>query len=176
LIWGYGKVGREIAKRLKLFRCTIYGINRSGIGDGNVDKIYTPNELNKILHLVDYIILTLPLTKETREIVNRKTLSLMKKDAVLINIGRGPLINEKDLYQHLVDNPEFIVALDVWWRYPKRRGSIYRFKYPFYKLDNIIMSPHVAGYWEDYKKKLLKQAIKNVLRYLRGREPLPLRI
>jgi phosphoglycerate dehydrogenase-like enzyme len=172
LIWGYGSIGREIAKRLKPFKCMIYGVNRSGKADEYVEYVYTPDEIGNILPKMNYIILALPLTKETRGIVNKNILSLMRKDAVLVNIGRGGLIVEEDLYSHLVENPEFTAAIDVWWRYPKKRGEKYEFKYPFYKLSNIIMTPHVAGYWKKFRRKLLQHALENVLRFLRGGKPL----
>jgi len=171
LIWGYGSIGREIAKRLKPFNCMVYGVNRSGEIDEYIQNVFRPNEVERILPEMDYIILTLPLTKETRGIIDKKILSLMKSNAVLINIGRGDLIKEEDLYHHLLENPEFTVAIDVWWRYPKKRGEKYEFKYPFYKLNNIVMTPHVAGYWKNFRKKLLSYAVENVIRFLKNEEP-----
>lgn len=172
LIWGYGNIGREIAIRLRPFKPNLYGVNRRGVGDDNIDFIYPADNVDSLLPLMDYIILTLPLTKYTRGIVDKKRLSLMKKDATLINVGRGDLIKEGDLYYHLLENPEFTAVIDVWWRYPKKRGEKYEFKYPFYKLDNIIMTPHVAGYWDNFRDKLIKTAIENILRFLKGERPL----
>ena len=82
----------------------------------------------------------------------------MKKDALLVNISRGKIIAEKDLYEHLKENPEFTAAIDVWWHY----GKEFRQNYPFEALSNIILSPHCAGTYEGWFEEMVKGAAERV--------------
>src|SRR2546425_7305838 len=93
----------------------------------------------------------------------------MKRDAVLINIARGKLIRERDLYEHLKANPSFVAALDVWWVYP--RGDGRPFTEPFHELPNVVMTPHVAWAIPEQSGWSLKAALENVARFLRGEPP-----
>lgn len=171
MILGYGNIGREVAKRLRPFKPRkIIGVNRRGVGDDFVDEVIRPDRVYEVIKNVDILISTLPLTKETRDFINKELLERMKKDAILVNVGRGPIIDEKALYEHLKENPEFTAALDVWWRYPSRRGEKTFQNLPFHKLENIVMTPHMAGAWKGFRRKLLSHALENVLRYLRGED------
>ncbi len=171
MILGYGKIGREVAKRLRPFKPKkIIGVNRRGFKDDYIDEVIKPNMLDKVIGEVDILISALPLTKDTRGFINKNLLDKMKKDAILVNVGRGPVIDEEALYKHLRENPEFTAALDVWWRYPSRRGEETFQNYPFHELENIVMTPHMAGAWKGFRRKLLSHALENVLRYLRGEE------
>jgi len=141
-IVGYGGIGKETAKIAKAFGMKVIGINTSGkTNDQNVDEIYPINNLDYLLKNSNIVILSLPLTKETENIINYQKLSLMKKNAILINVGRGQLINERDLYYFLKDNPDFKVALDVWWQEPAL-GQEFKINYPFFDLPNFLGSPH----------------------------------
>jgi len=169
MILGYGKIGREVAKRLRPFRPKkIIGVNRRGFRDEYIDEVIKPSKIYDIIGEVDILISTLPLNKETWRLINKGFLERMKRNAILVNVGRGPVIDEKALYTHLKENPEFKAAIDVWWRYPSKRGEETYQNLPFHKLDNIIMTPHMAGAWEGFRRKLLSHALENVLKYLEG--------
>src|SRR3989304_7590889 len=90
-------------------------------------------------------------------------LGLMKPDAVLINIARGKLIRERDLYEHLKANPGFVAALDVWWLYPKGEGG--PFTEPFHGLSNVVMTPHVAWAVPGQSARPHEAALENVARW-----------
>ena len=168
-IIGYGKIGREIAKIAKLFNMRVLAIKRKRIIDELADFIGTPEDLDFVLKESDIVVLSLPLTKETRGLITREKLKIMKKNAILVNISRGPVIVEKDLYEHLKENPEFIAALDVWWNYPKGEKCFQN--YPFHELDNVIMTPHIAGFARDYLENWYRYAIENIKRFLEGKMP-----
>ena len=171
MILGYGKIGREVAKRLRPFKPKkIIGVNRRGFRDDYVDEVVKPDRIYDVIKEVDILISTLPLTKETRGLINKELLKKMKRDAILVNVGRGPVIDEDALYHHLKENPEFTAALDVWWRYPSKRGEETFQNNPFHELENIIMTPHMAGAWKGFRRKLLSHALENVLRYLKGED------
>lgn len=175
-IIGYGNVGRQIGKLAKALGLRVKVINRTPISEKNVEYIGKLDMLDRLLAESDIVIIALPLTKETKHIIDKRKLEIMKKNAILINISRGPIIVEKDLYEHLRENPNFIAALDVWWTYPTRiklyfEGSKCFQKYPFHTLENVIMTPHIAGFSKDYMKTWYNYAIDNILRYIRGEKP-----
>lgn len=169
MILGYGRIGREIAKRLRVFKPKkLIGVNRRGYRDEYIDEVIEPGKIRDVIGSVDILISTLPLTKDTKDFIDRDILSRMKKDGILVNVGRGPVIVEKDLYLHLKKNQGFTAAIDVWWRYPSRRGEETYQDTPLHKLENIIMTPHMAGGWSGFRRKLLDHALDNVQRYLKG--------
>jgi len=169
MILGYGNIGREIAKRLRAFKPRkLIGVNRRGYKDEYIDDVIKPDKIRDVIGSVDILISTLPLTKETKDFIDKDILSRMKKNAVLVNVGRGPVIIEEDLYRHLEENQGFTAAIDVWWRYPSKKGEETYQETPLHKLDNIIMTPHMAGGWSGFRRKLLDYALDNVKRYLKG--------
>ncbi len=168
LILGYGNIGRELTRILRKFNVKIVGVNRTGRGKILDEEVVKIDYLYEYLPLADVVFVTLPLTKYTKGFINKEFLKRMKKDGVLINVGRGEVINQYDLYIHLKDNPSFIAALDVWWRYPSKRNVDTFQDYPFHKLDNVIMTPHVAGTWPGFRLKLIRYAVENIVRYLKG--------
>ena len=170
-IIGFGHIGKEIAKRAKAFGMKIFAINRSGKTDFDVDFIGDISKLDYVLGSCDYIILALPLTKKTRGLIDKDKLKKMKRNAILINVGRGAVIKEEDLYYHLIENPNFIAALDVWWHYPKKGDNKAFQKYPFHKLKNIIMTPHIAGFSKELREDIIKNALFNIIRFIKGEKP-----
>ncbi|MEO0208094.1 MAG: 2-hydroxyacid dehydrogenase [candidate division WOR-3 bacterium] len=166
-ILGFGGIGKEVARVLKPFDVRILAINRSGKTDFPVDFIGTLKDLDYILRESDILVISLPLTKHTYNLITSRELSLMKSDAILINVARAHIVNERDLYEHLVKNPNFQAGFDVWWREPFG-GEEFKLNYPFFDLENFLGSPHnsniVPGMFED----ALKMATENVLRFIKG--------
>ena len=131
---------------------------------GNLD------DLVRVAPLADVLVIALPLTKETEGCVDRTVLGAMKADAILVNIARGKIVDEDDLYEHLKAHPDFRAALDVWWTYP--RGKSGRpFHRPFHELPNVVMTPHIAFAIPDQKARAMEAALENVERFLRGTKP-----
>ncbi len=129
-IAGTGSIGTEIAKRVKAFGCDTVGLNTSGGRRSYFDQCYPTEKLYDFLEQSDIVVLTLPLTKETNHLIDRKALSVMKEEAVLVNVSRGAVINEWDLLHHLGQGHLLGAALDVFeeeplpphhdlWRHPK---------------------------------------------------------
>ena len=160
LIIGFGHIGQELGMMLSCLGVRVSAINRSGRyeGDVKVERVGTLKNLDDMLKDADIVIITLPLNPETRELIDRKRLNLMKKDALLVNISRGKIIVEKDLYEHLKDNPEFTAAIDVWWHY----GKEFKQEYPFDSLHNIILSPHCAGTYDGWFEEMVRGAGERV--------------
>lgn len=162
IIFGYGGIGQAAANLLKTVGVSIFAINRSGETDEDVDFIGEPDELDAILPRADGLVLSAPLTKETKGIIDREKLAKMPDDGILINVARGKLIDQKDLYQHLHENSDFRAGLDAWWDEPLYDGQ-FQTQYPFLELPNVIGSPHnaaqIPGIWEHS----IQRALDNVV-------------
>ena len=117
------------------------------------------------------IVLSTPLTKTTRGMIGARELGLMKPEAVLINVGRGPLIDEDALYEHMQNNPDFKFGSDVWWEEPAAKQASFSLKHPFFDSDNVLGTPHNADLVKGMLQEATSQALGNVARYLKG-EPL----
>ena len=171
VILGTGNIGKELSKMLRCLSVRVIGVNRSGKNPENLfHEIYTVDELKKALAMGDFCIIALPLTPETENLIGEEELSAMKKNAILVNVGRGKIINEEALYNHLLENKNFIAAIDVWWKYPKE-GEKFQQNCDFSSLDNVIMTPHCAGVYENYEIDLLKHALENIKHILEGKTP-----
>jgi glycerate dehydrogenase len=168
-IIGFGGNGKEIAKTMQAMGMQIYGINRSGKTDLPVDFIGTVEDLPEVLKDSDVVVATTPLTCETRDLIAEKELGWMKKDAILINVGRGDVINQKALYEHLKANPDFRAGIDTWWSEPVGQEA-FNLAYPFFDLSNIIGSPHIADHVPGSMTNAIRRALENVKNYLMGNE------
>ena len=170
LILGLGSIGREVARLAKAFRMHTIGIARTPPDGSPADEIATPDAVHGLLPRADFVVLALPLTRETRGLVDSTFLRAMKPDAVLVNIARGKVVVEDDLFDHLRTHPAFRAALDVWWTYPDtKRGR--PFRRPFHELPNVLMTPHAANAIPTQRREAMESAIDNVLRFLRGETP-----
>ncbi len=164
LVVGLGHVGQRCASIFRCMGANVFGVNRTGkcaLEGIVVEKI---DHLEDLLPKMDIVILALPLTKDTRNLFDKNKFSIMKDSAIFVNVARGKIVVEKDLYEHLVNNPRFIAALDVWWKYDEE----FHQNYPFEKLQNVILSPHCAGSYEGWFESLLRSAVENIKAYLSG--------
>ena len=176
LIIGLGHIGADIAKRLKSFDVIINAATYSGTSRNAtlVDQIVKIEEAKFHVEESDFIILSLPLTAESKGLVNREFLSWMKPTSILVNISRGLIVDELALYEALKEKRIHGAGIDVWWRYPtKWRGTtIPPADVPFHELDNIVISPHRAAYSENIRRDLNQFVGDNILRFIRGETPL----
>src|SRR5213594_128714 len=166
---GLGGIGGEAARLARGLGMRVVGINRRGTSEAPVEWCGTMADLDRLLQESDFVLLSIPLTRHTLGLIGARELKLMKPDAVLINIARGNLIRERDLYEHLRSSPQFVAALDVWWVYP--RGDGRPFTAPFHELPNVVMTPHVAWAVPEQSGRSLEAALDNVARFLRGEPP-----
>ena len=168
-IIGFGGNGRAIAATMQALGMQIYGINRSGKTNAPLDFIGTGVDLRKVLQASHVVVVTTPLTRTTRDLIGKKELEWMRKDAILINVGRGDVINQKALYDHLKSHPEFRAGIDTWWSEPAESG-IFKLEYPFFELPNIIGSPHCADHVPGAMPCAIRRALENVKDFLMGNE------
>jgi len=105
---------------------------------------------------------------EPIDLIDYRELEWMKRDAILINVARGGIVNQKALYEHMKANPDFRVGIDTWWSEPSSHG-IFTLEHPFFELQNLIGSPHIADHVPGIMPKATKQALENVKNYLLGK-------
>jgi phosphoglycerate dehydrogenase-like enzyme len=169
-IVGYGRVGQEVAKRAALFGCRILAANRSPREAGaGVERIYPLAELDAMLPECDTVAICTALGPETTGLITAQRLALMKPTAFIINIARGPVINEDALYAALSGNKIGGAAIDVWWDYPtadepNRRGS----RHPFHELPNVIVTPHNSGWTGGMIRRRWDENAENIHRFAKG--------
>jgi phosphoglycerate dehydrogenase-like enzyme len=169
-IVGYGRVGREVARRAAPFGCRILAANRTAReAEPEVERIYPLSELDRMLPECDTVALCTALGPETTGLIDAHRLSLMKPTAFLINIARGQVIDEDAVYAALRDHQIGGAALDVWWQYPtaaepNRRGS----HHAFHELPNVIATPHNSGWTGGMVRRRWDEIADNINRFVRG--------
>ena len=166
---GYGDIGRAVAMRVRAMGMRVLAVKRHGPPlynvDPLVDRIYRPADRCEMLAQCDYVVAAAPLTEETRGMIGDAEFAAMKKEAVVINLGRGPVIDEAAMVRALTERRIQGAALDVFDREPLPPG------HPLYKLDNVLLSPHCADHTPDWLELAMRFFIEQFHRYLKG-EPL----
>ncbi len=163
-IIGLGSIGREISRRTKCFGMRVIATKRHSLRElpEGVDKLLPPEELPLLLKEADWVVISVPLTSRTRGLIGEKELALMKRNAYLINISRGKIIQEKALIKALEDGKIAGAALDVFEEEPLLQES------PLYRMDNVIITPHVAGISRYYFERAVDIFRSNLSKYLKG--------
>ncbi|MEM0297668.1 MAG: C-terminal binding protein [Zestosphaera sp.] len=162
---GFGKIGREVARRAKGFNMKVLVfdpyISKELAEQMGVELV----DLDTLLRNSDIVSLHAPLTKETYHIINEDRLKLMRKNAYIVNTSRGPLIDEKALYKALKEGWIAGAALDVFEVEPLPPDN------PLLKLDNVILTPHIAWFTEEALQRLEYTAVEEAIRILKGELP-----
>ncbi len=163
-IIGVGEIGKETAKIAKAFGMTVLGVRHSGKDEEYVDKMYSSNQLHNMLPLCDYVVVTLPLTKDTYHLFSDKEFKLMKPSSFFINIGRGQTVVEDDLIKALINGEIAGAGLDVFETEPLSQES------PLWELDNVIITPHNSGLTDYYTKRVIENIfIPNLKQYIQSK-------
>jgi phosphoglycerate dehydrogenase-like enzyme len=139
-----------------------------------IAAVHGPDALLHVLTRSDYVVLTLPLTPETRGLLGQRELRAMKPTAILVNVARAQLVDEDALYDALAQARIRAAALDVWYRYPCDAGPTQPANRPFHQLPNVLMTPHVAGWTDGMLEARAALIAENIRRTARGEPPLNL--
>ncbi len=165
LIVGYGSIGREVARRAKAFDIRVWGVTRSGAGEGaNVEKIFAAPQLQEALPGADYVLICAPETAETKHLIGAAEIARMKRGARLINVGRGSLLDEAALVPALESGALGGAALDVAHTEPLPAGS------PLWKAPNLFITPHTSGVSDRLWDRQAAILIELLERWFDGRE------
>ena len=166
-IIGLGRIGKTLAKRAKAFDMKIIYHNRKQISKTDEKKLdvkYTT--FNKLIAQSDIISIHVPHTDETNQMFNMKIFRKMKKTSFLINTSRGKVVNEKDLVIALKQKIIRGAGLDVFETEPISK------KHPFFKLENIVLAPHVGSSTKETRTKMAEITIKNLILGIKGKKPI----
>ncbi len=165
-IIGYGDIGRAIAGRVNALGMAVLAVRRhaptSKTADPLVAQTYAPERRLEMISRCDYVVVAAPLTSETRGMIGEAEFAVMKPTAVVINVGRGPVINEEAMIGALSSGRIRGAALDVFDHEPLPAG------HPFYKLENILLSPHCADHTPDWLDNAMKFFIEQYERFRKG--------
>lgn len=171
-IVGYGHIGREVARRCKAFGMTVLAVSRTVRDEPDlVDWYGTVAELDRLLAESDFIVVCTPLDDVTRGMIGTEQFARMKPDAVIANVARGEVIDEAALYAALAGRRIRGGIIDVWYTYPSRKDpNPWPSRFPFQKLDNIILSPHNSAWTEEMSTRRWSFVASQLDRFVRGEQ------
>src|SRR5258707_5464461 len=167
-IVGYGDIGRAVASRVGALGSNVLAVKRH-VSQKNpaplVEQVYSPDHLIEMLPRCDYLVVAAPLNAETRGLIGKAEFAAMKPSAVIVNVGRGPVIDEPAMIKALSEHKIKGAALDVFAEEPLPQG------HPFYKLEKVLLCPHCADHTPDWLDNAMRFFIAQFERFRRG-EPL----
>ncbi|RCV53676.1 2-hydroxyacid dehydrogenase [Marinitenerispora sediminis] len=152
---GFGHIGARTWELLRAFRAAGAAVTRTGSVDAaacGLDWAGGLDDLDRLLAESELLVVSVPLGERTRGMISARELALLGPEAVLVNVGRGPVVDEQALYAALRDRRLAGAALDVWYRYPGPDGgadAVPPASAPFHELDTVVMTPHVSGVTRD---------------------------
>jgi phosphoglycerate dehydrogenase-like enzyme len=166
LVYGLGRIGRRIARIAKAFDMRVIGIRRSGGTLPEIDVLGTPTELLTLVPQADAVVLACPLTVETRGLIGVQALAAMKPSALLVNVARGPVVDEPALIAALTEKRIAGAGIDVTTVEPLDAAS------PLWSLENVVLTPHTAGETRRHEANVIDILIENLGRLGRGESEL----
>lgn len=167
---GFGHIGKAIARRAKAFEMEVHVANRSPVATSDlVDRAFSLDEISAFCASVDVVVVSVPLTADTAGIVGAAALAAMKPDAVIVNVGRGPTIDETALFEALQAKRIGGAIIDTWYRYPNpAEPTILPSKLAFHELSNVLMTPHMSGWTSGTIRRRQQTMADNIRRCLTG--------
>lgn len=172
-ILGFGHIGEALARRAATFDMHVCAVRRQpqAVPPPGVAFIGGTDRLEELLAQSDFLAVTVPLTPETRGLMDAHRLGLMKPTAHVVNVARAEVFDEAALYDALSSGRLAGAALDVWYRYPSAPGPAAPATLPFQTLANVIMTPHVSGWTEGMMNARADLIADNIARMARGEAP-----
>lgn len=162
-VYGFGHIGQEVARLFSVFNCEIGILSYK---NRTFDKTTNFDSLEELSSWCDYLVVCTPLTEITKNSINEKILSKMEHKFI-INVGRGNIIDEADLYNHLNNNFLGGFASDVWYEYPdKKNPDRFPSTYDFHKLNNVVMTPHNAGFEVTAYQVRYKDVLNQIINFV----------
>jgi phosphoglycerate dehydrogenase-like enzyme len=170
---GLGEIGCAVVRALTALGLRAQVVRRNSVAPEGlpVDRVVDMSGLDDLLSTSDIVVLTVPLTAETRGMINADRLALMRRDAVLVNVARGELVDENALFDALTAGQLGGAALDVWWSHPKDGTGAKGYTRPFELLDNVVLTPHNSAHTDETFTGRAAEIKANITRLTNG-EPL----
>jgi D-3-phosphoglycerate dehydrogenase len=160
LIIGFGRIGKEVAKRCLGFDMEVYVYDPFLDNEIIIRNQCIPIEKNQGLAIADFITIHLPLNRDTKNFISQTELNLMRKNSILVNTSRGGIVNENDLYIALDSKKIQGAGMDVFVSEPPESN------HPFFKLDNILLTPHNAALTLECRERMSLEASQNIVFFL----------
>lgn len=171
---GFGHIGQRAWELLRAFGCSGAAVTGSGRVDASafgLEWVGDTARLDRLMRESDVVVVSAPLSEATTGMIGAEQLRALGPDGVLINVGRGPLVAERPLYDALLGGELGGAAIDVWYRYPGSDGRGAPSEFPFGELSNVLITPHSSGITRDTFEGRLDDIVANIGRLGRG-EPL----
>lgn len=171
---GFGRIGRALVEPARAFGLEVIGVTGHevrGVLPEGVRFLGGPDSIDKVLKEADVIVVATPLNEQTRGLISDREFSLMKATALLINVARGPVVDEAAFFHALRNRRIAGAGIDVWYRYPSGVEQCLPSKYPFQDLGNVILTPHLAGWTKQTAARRWKFIARNIDHIARGEEP-----
>ncbi len=159
---GAGTIGTEIARVANAFGMKTIGVRRNTVFTEYFDEVYSFDNVSRCLEQADYVVSVLPSTNDTFELLDKTFFSMMKQNAVFINVGRGQTVNEYDLIEVLKNGVISHAFLDVFANEPLPK------EHPFWEMEQVTITPHVSGISSQYQPRAFQIFKENLTRYLKG--------
>ncbi len=168
---GYGRIGQAVARRARAFGMRVNAVTRTPRSlEPAPDWLGGFDELDVLLQGSDFVVVACPLTDGTRGLIGAHELAEMPDHAVLINVARGPIVDEDALFDALRRRIIQGAVLDTWYRYAESTVTDVRpSRHPFHELDNVVMTPHCSGWTEGLMRRRFAVIIENIERLRAGR-------
>jgi phosphoglycerate dehydrogenase-like enzyme len=167
---GFGHIGKAIASRAKAFGMRVVVANRSPVATSAVvDHSFGLDALHQFMGAADIVVVALPLNESTRGVVDATAFASMRPNAIVINVGRGLLIDETALYDALKTHRIGGAIIDTWYTYPTAVGQkIFPGRLPFHELSNLVMTPHMSGWTHGTVRRRQQMMTDNIRRLDNG--------
>jgi len=182
LVLGHGAIGRRVATVCRGLGMHVIAVRRELRTDdtGGPFEVHPAASLDRLLPRATALVVTVPLTDETKGLIDARRLGLLPERAVLVNVARGPVVEERALYEALESGRLGGAGIDVWYNYPKNeseRTDTLPSAFPFHELDSVVMSPHRGGsYLADDTERRRVEALAVVLNAMARGGPVPNRV
>lgn len=167
VVIGLGAIGARVAVLLQGLGVQVRAVNRSGATDMPLAACYKLDQLHVALAGADIVVVCIALNNATLDLIGTRELALLGPDAILVNVSRAAVVQQKALFEHLTANPAFRAGLDVWWTEPMHGGE-FLLEHPFLDLPNVLGSPHNSPMVEGIMTDLALAGAANIARHLRG--------
>lgn len=177
LVLGYGAIGRRIAAACRGLGMTVTGIKRDPISAGADVEVDIISKLTNHLSSSHVLFICVPLTPETTGLIGTRELALLPDGAIIVNVSRGAVIQQEPLFRALASG-RLRAGLDVWYNYPNNvddRSATLPSDFPYHNLDNVVMTPHLAGHSTD-TETLRARALAELLNQAASGLPMPNRV
>ncbi|MCW5237834.1 2-hydroxyacid dehydrogenase [Verminephrobacter eiseniae] len=172
---GFGHIAQAILARAKAFGMRVTVANRSHVHDQRADQVFTLEQLPAFMASADAIVVSLPLTQQTTGLVGAQALAAMRPEALILNVGRGPVIDEQALFDALSRRRIGGAIIDTWYRYPDAHQPECKPAHlDFESLPNLLMTPHMSGWTAGTVRRRQETMADNIRRWMDGAEPINL--